>query len=126
MSRFKQRRTGLFAQPALPVEAFDTHPFREECVALAPQATGVYVLYRRGRVLRVGIAVHGTSIRLELERHLSGLYGESTRTATAFSYEVTRDPVLARADYLRGYGASASRRPRSTSIPASSARPATK
>ena len=62
MSRFKQRRTGLFAQPALPVEAFDTHPFREECVALAPQATGVYVLYRRGRGVKLGDGVYAAAI----------------------------------------------------------------
>ena len=123
MSRFKHPRINAFLLPALPAAALQTQPFREESVALAPEETGVYVLFNAERVVHVGIAVHGTSIRLELERHLSGLYGG---TATAFAYEVTRDPVVARAEYLRRYGASASRRPRSTSMPASMASPATK
>jgi hypothetical protein len=72
----------------------------EASVAGAPAAPGVYFLYRRERLLYVGIAVHGTGIRQELEKHIKGEYGARTRAATAFEYEETRDPVLASREHL--------------------------
>lgn len=76
-------------------------PFQEDHIALAPQATGVYFLYRHGRVIYIGVAVHGSGIRQELERHLQGAYGSATQAATSFDYELTRDPVVASGEYLR-------------------------
>ena len=78
-------------------------PFSDRLVAQAPQASGVYFLYRHQRLLYIGIAVHGTGIRAELERHLRGLYGERTLLATAFNFEETRHPVTARRDYLHAH-----------------------
>ena len=74
--------------------------FDEASVAAAPAAAGVYFLYCGERLLYVGIAVHGTSIRQELEKHIKGEYGARTRAATAFEYEQTRDPVVASREYL--------------------------
>jgi hypothetical protein len=76
-------------------------PFQEDHISLAPEATGVYLLYRHGRVIYIGVAVHGSGIRQELERHLQGAYGGATQAATSFDYEVTRDPVVASGEYLR-------------------------
>jgi hypothetical protein len=76
-------------------------PFSAEHVALAPAGTGVYFLYRRGRVIYIGVAVHGATLRQELERHLEGLYGPGTQAASSFDYELTRDPVVAKHEYLR-------------------------
>lgn len=78
-------------------------PFTPDEVALAPASTGVYFLYRRGWVIYVGVAVHGSSIRQELERHLAGAYGRGTQAATSFDYEPTRDPVVAKHQYLEMY-----------------------
>jgi hypothetical protein len=80
-------------------------PFDEAGVAAAPATSGVYFLYREHRVLYIGVAVHGTGIRQELEKHLSGAYGARTRTATAFDFEQTRDPVVARGEYLAAHRA---------------------
>ena len=75
-------------------------PFTEEQIALAPEATGVYMLYRGGWVIYIGVAVQGSSLRTELERHRTGAYGPRTSTATSFDYELTRDPVVAKHEYL--------------------------
>jgi len=76
-------------------------PFQDDHIALAPEGTGVYFLYRHGRVIYIGVAVHGSSIRQELERHRQGAYGSATQAATSFDYELTRDPVVASGEYLR-------------------------
>jgi hypothetical protein len=75
-------------------------PFNETFIALAPETSGVYFLYHHDRVIYIGIAVHGTGIRQELEKHLNGVYGSRTCGATAFDFEETRDPVVARREYL--------------------------
>ncbi len=75
-------------------------PFNEAFIAMAPDRSGVYFLYRHDRLVYIGIAVHGTGIRRELEKHLSGAYGARTATATAFDFEETRDPVVASREYL--------------------------
>jgi hypothetical protein len=74
--------------------------FDEASVSAAPAAPGVYFLYGGERLLYVGIAVHGTGIRQELEKHRRGDHGPRTRAATAFEYELTRDPVVASREYL--------------------------
>jgi hypothetical protein len=76
-------------------------PFTPEHLALAPAGTGVYFLYRGERLIYIGVAVHGTGIRDELESHLRGSYGAATQGASAFGYELTRDPVVAKHEYLR-------------------------
>ena len=75
-------------------------PFSTECLAAAPAASGVYFLYRNERLIYIGVAVHGTGIRQELHNHLRGSYGAATQAATAFRYELTRDPVVAKHQYL--------------------------
>jgi hypothetical protein len=74
--------------------------FGEATVVFAPASPGVYFLYRGERLIYIGIAVHGTGIRQELEKHLAGRYGPRTRAATVFEYELTRDPVVASREYL--------------------------
>ena len=76
-------------------------PFNDAHIALAPEGTGVYFLYRHGRVIYIGVAVHGSGIRQELERHREGAYGSGTQAATSFDYELTRDPVVAKGEYLQ-------------------------
>ena len=83
--------------------SFAATPFTDAYVDVAPDAPGVYFLYRHGRVIYVGIAVRGSGIRQELTSHLQGAYGACTRAATSFDYEVTRDPVVASRQYLRAH-----------------------
>jgi hypothetical protein len=80
-------------------------PFGEAFVAVAPETSGVYFLYRDGRLIYIGIAVHGTGIRQELEKHLNGAYGACTAAATTFDFEQTRDPVVASREYLLAHAA---------------------
>jgi hypothetical protein len=75
-------------------------PFNEAFLGVAPETSGVYFLYRDGRLIFIGIAVHGTGIRQELEKHLNGAYGACTAAATTFDFERTRDPVVASREYL--------------------------
>lgn len=76
-------------------------PFSREQLAAAPAASGVYFLYRNERLIYIGVAVHGSGIRQELDYHLRGSYGGATQGATAFRYELTRDPVVAKHQYLQ-------------------------
>lgn len=78
-------------------------PFSGAHLAAAPVASGVYFLYRNERLVYVGAAVHGAGIRQELENHLRGSYGAATRAATAFRYELTRNPVVAKHQYLQAH-----------------------
>lgn len=78
-------------------------PFSEPFIAVAPQSSGVYFLYRSHRLIYIGIAVHGTGIRQELEKHYNGVYGPRTSSATAFDFEETRDPVVASREYLAAH-----------------------
>src|SRR5687767_10123882 len=85
--------------------------FTGSSVSSAPTSSGVYFLYRDARLIYIGIAVHGTGIRQELEKHLGGGYGDRTRAATAFRFEQTRDPVVASREYLLAYMAQHRGRP---------------
>ncbi len=81
-------------------------PFTPEHLALAPAATGVYFLYRGERLVYIGVAVHGTGIRHELHNHLRGSYGPPTQNVTAYGYELTRDPIVVKHEYLEMHKAS--------------------
>jgi hypothetical protein len=80
-------------------------PFSEAAVDLSPAAPGVYLLYRDGRLVYIGLAVNGSGIRQELESHLCGARGPGTRAATAFLYELARDPRALHGDYLAAHRA---------------------
>lgn len=73
-------------------------PFSEPAIDVCPAAPGVYFLYRDGRLVYIGLAVNGAGIREALESHRRGAYGECTRAATSFIYQITDNP---RALYLR-------------------------
>ena len=75
-------------------------PFTEAAVDLSPAAPGVYLLYRDGRLIYIGLAVNGSGIRQELESHWRGAHGPGTRDATAFLYELAREPRVLHQRYL--------------------------
>jgi hypothetical protein len=78
--------------PALIDEAAFAWPFTDAAIEVSPAAPGVYLLYRDGRLLYIGLAVNGCGIREELASHASGARGDCTRAATAFIYEVSHQP----------------------------------
>jgi hypothetical protein len=84
-------------------EALTAWPFSDAAIDLSPAAPGVYLLYRDGRLIYIGVAVNGAGIRQELESHRRGAYGECTRSATAFLYELARDPRARHRHYLSAH-----------------------
>ena len=76
-------------------EAASAWPFTDAAIDVSPTDPGVYLLYRDGQLTYIGLASH---VRAELASHRRGAYGECTRAATAFVYELARDP---RTLYLR-------------------------
>lgn len=94
------------AAPALhPVidEVASAWPFTDAAIDLSPAAPGVYLLYQSGRLLYIGLAVNGSNIREELASHRRGAHGECTREATAFVYELARDPRALHRRYLSAH-----------------------
>jgi hypothetical protein len=79
--------------------------FTDATVALSPALPGVYLLYRSGRLVYIGVAVNGSGIRQELESHLHGAYGSCTQDASAFLYEVAADPIALHREYVRAHKA---------------------
>ena len=75
-------------------------PFTGPAIDLSPAAPGVYLLYRDGRLIYIGLAVNGASIRGELASHRDGARGGFTREATAFTYELVPDPRARHRRYL--------------------------
>jgi hypothetical protein len=75
-------------------------PFTDAAIAISPAASGVYLLYSKGRLIYIGVAVNGSGIRQELESHRGGAYGKCTQGASAFIYELARDPIARHRQYL--------------------------
>ena len=97
---------GLRARPAAHAElraVIDevalAWPFTDAAIDLSPAAPGVYLLYRDGRLIYIGLAVNGSGIRQELESHRRGA-GLGTSDATAFLYELAADPRARHRHYL--------------------------
>jgi hypothetical protein len=79
-------------------EVASAWPFSEAAIEVSPPVPGVYFLYRDGRLVYIGLAVNGSGIREALASHQRGAYGECTRAATSFIYQLSDNP---RALYLR-------------------------
>jgi hypothetical protein len=78
-------------------------PLTEAAVDLSPASPGVYLLYRDGRLIYIGLAINGSGIRQELESHRCGARGLGTRDATAFLYEPAPDPRARHERYLSAH-----------------------
>jgi hypothetical protein len=72
-------------------------------LASVPASPGVYLLYRHHRLIYIGLAAGGGSIREHLRQHLRGLGGPCTRAATEFDYETSSDPVALYRHYVAVY-----------------------
>lgn len=80
-------------------------PFTAAAVAISPASRGVYLLYSSGRLIYIGAAASGSGIRQELEKHRGGAYGDCTRGASAFLYELVDDPLARQREYLQAHRA---------------------
>ena len=82
------RGIGAFLAPAGGRAPFDAHNVSE-----APATSGVYFLYTGQRLVYIGVAANGATIRERLQHHLRGEDGTCREPATEFSYEPARDPL---------------------------------
>ena len=110
---FEKLRTllGLRDHPAVDSElravideAAVAWPFTDAAVDISPASAGVYLLYKEGRLIYIGLAVNGSGIRQELESHRCGAHGD-TRDATAFLFQIASDPVGLHRRYVEAYRA---------------------
>lgn len=88
------------ARPAAPEERL---PLTAGNLAAVPASPGVYLLYRHHRLIYIGLAAVGGSIREHLRHHLRGAGGPCTRAATEFDYETSEDPVGLYRHYVAVY-----------------------
>jgi hypothetical protein len=86
-------------------ETFSAWPFADAAIEISPASPGVYLLYRSGRLIYIGLALNGSGIRQELESHRRGAYGSCTQAASAFLYELVSDPVAMHRQYLQAHRA---------------------
>ena len=95
---------------ALPREVF---PFTARLITGAPDASGVYVLWRAGEAIYIGAALgRGATLRDRLAEHVSGRAGDCTRTATHYSWEISLRPAARELELLEEHKASFQRLPR--------------
>jgi hypothetical protein len=91
-------------KPSPPAARLGEHlPFDARGVAEAPASPGVYLLYRGHRLIYIGLAAAGATIRQSLQRHLNGEGGPCTHAATEFDYETSGDAPLLYRHYLAVY-----------------------
>lgn len=86
-------------------EAAVAWPFTDAAVDISPTAPGVYLLYKDGQLIHIGLAVNGSGIRQELESHRCGAHGAPTSDATAFLFQIAADPVGLHRQYVEAYRA---------------------
>lgn len=86
-------------------ETFTAWPFTDAGVETSPASPGVYLLYKSGRLVYIGLAVNGAGIRAELESHRRGAHGRCTQAATEFLFELAADPLALHRRYLGSHRA---------------------
>lgn len=80
-------------------------------VRYAPDAPGVYALWRNGEVIYYGRAGGDATIKSCLIEHISGARGAATRGATHYSWEITRASAAREVELLSEFWSSFRRFP---------------
>lgn len=70
-----------------------------------PPSAGVYRLYEGTRLLHIGMAAGGATLRSEVAGHARGEYGARTQAADRVEWEVAPDAIFAYRRFLALYGA---------------------
>ena len=92
----------------------------ESMVRYAPDAPGVYALWRDGQVIYYGRASgEDVTIKSCLIDHISGTRGATTRGATHYSWEITRACVAREVELLSEFWSSFRRFPIGNQVEAS-------
>ena len=91
----------LTAVPA--ARASERMPFHARYLNRAPASPGVYLLYRGHRLIYIGLAAAGATIRERLRDHLRGGGGTCTRSATGFNCETAADAPALYQHYIAVY-----------------------
>ena len=96
----------------------------DSMVRYAPDAPGVYALWKDGQVIYYGRASgDGVTIRSCLIDHVSGARGIATRGATHYSWEITRAAVAREVELLSEFWSSFRRFPIGNQVEASASAP---
>jgi hypothetical protein len=95
--------SGYRGAPTPAPASFEHRRFEPPEVAAAPAAGGVYLLYRGHRLIYIGLAHAGRTIRACLEEHRRGGHGRCTAAATEFDYEASEQPLWLYRHYLSVY-----------------------
>lgn len=77
------------------------HAFTADNIKTAPDESGVYALFKTGKLVYVGSATD--SIRSRLLRHNNGNEGECTKSATDFACETTGSPQVRERELLNEF-----------------------
>jgi hypothetical protein len=72
LERIRSRAEADSGLRAYLSETFPAWPFTDAAVEISPTSPGVYLLYRDGRLIYIGLAVNGSGIRQELQSHRRG------------------------------------------------------
>lgn len=92
------RGIGAFLAPAGGRAPFDAPNVTE-----APATSGVYFLYAGQRLIYIGVAANGATLRERLHDHLRGEDATCPEPATEFAYEPARDPLPLYWTYVNVY-----------------------
>jgi hypothetical protein len=93
----------------------------ESMVRYAPDAPGVYALWREGQVIYYGRASgEDATIKSCLIEHISGTRGATTRGATHYSWEITRISAAREVELLSEFWSSFRRFPIGNQVEATS------
>jgi hypothetical protein len=79
------------------------HQFLSRVARRCPLSPGVYRLYLRERMIHVGMAVGGATLRSEILAHARGDYGPATQAADRADWEVAPDAAFAQHRFLSVY-----------------------
>jgi hypothetical protein len=78
-------------------------PFDSLSIDDAPACPGVYLLYSGERLIYIGLAESGSTIRQCLQEHKKGSQSDCTSAATGFDYEVSASARRLYLSYLAIY-----------------------
>ena len=78
-------------------------PFTRVMIEYAPETYGVYGFFEGDGIIYIGKAVSGMTIKKCLVLHQDGSFGNCTRKATAFTWEIISWPAARETELLAAF-----------------------
>jgi hypothetical protein len=78
-------------------------PFARAMIEYAPETHGVYGLFEGEGIIYIGKAVNGMTIKTSLLLHQDGSFGDCTRKATAYTWEIISWPSARETELLAAF-----------------------